>query len=70
MCRLWIAYIYRLVLYNNGSRLNGGNEQNPTETDSNPFRYCGEYFDGETGSIYLRARYAEQSANKTTIKQG
>ena len=28
-----------------------------TETDINPFRYCGEYFDKETGSIYLRARY-------------
>ena len=27
------------------------------ETDNNPFRYCGEYFDKETGSIYLRARY-------------
>ena len=27
------------------------------ENDTNPFRYCGEYFDKETGSIYLRARY-------------
>lgn len=25
--------------------------------DDNPFRYCGEYFDDETGLIYLRARY-------------
>ncbi|WP_400216791.1 RHS repeat-associated core domain-containing protein, partial [Methanobrevibacter smithii] len=25
--------------------------------DTNPFRYCGEYFDNETQSIYLRARY-------------
>jgi len=25
--------------------------------DGNPFRYCGEYFDGETETIYLRARY-------------
>ena len=25
--------------------------------DMNPFRYCGEYFDKENGSIYLRARY-------------
>ena len=25
--------------------------------DSNPYRYSGEYFDKETGSIYLRARY-------------
>jgi len=27
------------------------------DTDTNPFRYCGEYFDGETSTIYLRARY-------------
>lgn len=26
-------------------------------TDTNPFRYCGEYYDAETGLIYLRARY-------------
>jgi len=25
--------------------------------DANPFRYCGEYFDKETGTVYLRARY-------------
>ena len=25
--------------------------------DNNPFRYSGEYFDKETGKIYLRARY-------------
>ena len=23
----------------------------------NPYRYCGEYFDNETGYVYLRARY-------------
>ena len=27
------------------------------ELDTNPWRYCGEYFDKETGIIYLRARY-------------
>jgi len=26
-------------------------------SDANVFRYCGEYFDKETGTIYLRARY-------------
>ena len=31
-----------------------GQDQN---LDLNPFRYCGEYFDKETGSVYLRARY-------------
>lgn len=34
-----------------------GNEKNPDENDNNVFRYCGEYFDKETGTIYLRARY-------------
>ena len=34
-----------------------GNELNIDNTDTNPFRYCGEYFDTETGTIYLRARY-------------
>ena len=32
---------------------------NQTESsgDTNPFRYSGEYYDEETGLIYLRARY-------------
>lgn len=34
-----------------------GNQKNSIANDTNPFRYCGEYFDGETGLIYLRARY-------------
>jgi len=34
-----------------------GNEINPNPNDTNPFRYCGEYFDKETGDYYLRARY-------------
>jgi RHS repeat-associated protein len=34
-----------------------GSEENPEKLDVNPFRYCGEYFDKETGEIYLRARY-------------
>ena len=34
-----------------------GVEQNIDPADTNPFRYCGEYFDKETNSIYLRARY-------------
>ena len=28
-----------------------------SETYENPFRYCGEYYDAETGWIYLRNRY-------------
>ena len=34
-----------------------GVEIEPDEDDNNPWRYCGEYFDKETGSIYLRMRY-------------
>lgn len=34
-----------------------GNEKNPVSTDANSFRYCGEYYDKETGTYYLRARY-------------
>ena len=55
-----------------------GNELNPEKLDSNPFRYCGEYFDKETGEIYLRARYynpatgrfgAEDSANARVFRK-
>ena len=34
-----------------------GVEVNKDDNDTNYFRYCGEYFDKETDSIYLRARY-------------
>ena len=34
-----------------------GNEKSPSASDRNPFRYCGEYWDTETGTYYLRARY-------------
>jgi len=34
-----------------------GNEVNPDANDTNPFRYCGECYDKETGLYYLRARY-------------
>ncbi|MBP3360212.1 MAG: RHS repeat-associated core domain-containing protein, partial [Clostridia bacterium] len=34
-----------------------GIEKNPDPTDTNPFRYCGEYYDAETQNIYLRNRY-------------
>lgn len=34
-----------------------GVEKNIDNSDANAFRYCGEYFDVETGTIYLRARY-------------
>ena len=34
-----------------------GVEREPDAGDANPWRYCGEYFDVETGTVYLRARY-------------
>jgi len=34
-----------------------GNQLNGSETNTNPFRFAGEYYDGETGFIYLRARF-------------
>ena len=41
-----------------------GVEKNPDENDTNPFRYCGEYFDKETGTIYLRARSYDPSIGR------
>ncbi len=43
-----------------------GNEKNPDSNDTNPFRYCGEYFDQETGDVYLRARYYEPESGRFT----
>ena len=34
-----------------------GVEKNIDDSDTNAFRYCGEYYDSESGTIYLRARY-------------
>ena len=34
-----------------------GVEKNIDDSDTNAFRYCGEYYDTETGTVYLRARY-------------
>jgi len=43
-----------------------GNQLNIDPTDTNPFRYCGEYWDAETGSYYLRARYYDSSIGRFT----
>ncbi|MCL2837133.1 MAG: polymorphic toxin type 44 domain-containing protein [Defluviitaleaceae bacterium] len=41
--------------------------QGSTDTnDTNPFRYGGEYFDRETGNIYLRARYYDPRTERFT----
>ena len=41
---------------------------NQTEAsgDTNPFRYSGEYYDAETGLIYLRARYYDSGVGAFT----
>ncbi len=41
-----------------------GIEKNIDQNDTNPFRYCGEYYDTETGTIYLRARYYNPSVGR------
>ena len=41
-----------------------GNEQTEDAADTNPFRYSGEYFDAESGNIYLRNRYYDASTGR------
>jgi len=41
-----------------------GVEKNIDSSDTNAFRYCGEYYDTETGTIYLRARYYNPSIGR------
>ena len=43
-----------------------GNETAPYADDTNPFRYCGEYYDRETGTYYLRARYYAPTIGRFT----
>ena len=35
-------------------------------SDTNPYRYCGEYYDFESETIYLRARYYSPSHGRFT----
>ena len=41
-----------------------GNQLKSNENDTNPFRYNGEYFDEETGFIYLRNRYYDPNIGR------
>ena len=43
-----------------------GNEKDPASADANPFRYCGEYWDSETETYYLRARYYDPGIGRFT----
>ncbi|MCU6720639.1 RHS repeat-associated core domain-containing protein [Porcipelethomonas ammoniilytica] len=41
-----------------------GVEKNIDDSDTNAFRYCGEYFDKETATVYLRARNYNPSTGR------
>mgnify|MGYP001054971419 CR=1 FL=1 len=41
-----------------------GVEKNIDKNDTNAFRYCGEYYDSESGTIYLRARYYDPAIGR------
>ena len=43
-----------------------GVEYDINDNDVNPFRYAGQYFDKETGTIYLRARYFNPANGRFT----
>ena len=43
-----------------------GVEYNESTLDDNPFRYCGEYYDKETKTIDLRARYYDANQGRFT----
>ena len=43
-----------------------GEEVNASASDANPFRYAGQYFDAETGTYYLRARYYSPALGRFT----
>ncbi len=45
-----------------------GNQLNTNISDTNPFRYCGEYYDQETENIYLRNRYYDASIGRFTTE--
>ena len=43
-----------------------GVERNPAASDTNAFRYAGEYYDKETETYYLRARYYQPKLGRFT----
>ena len=45
-----------------------GNEIDPEPLDTNPFRYCGEYFGREIGTYYLRARNYDPRIGRFTTE--
>jgi RHS repeat-associated core domain len=47
-----------------------GNIKSEIEGIENPFKYCGEYFDKETGLYYLRARYYDPTIGRFISEDG
>jgi len=47
-----------------GGKQTGELWRQEVEKIDNPFRYCGEYLDEETGNYYLRARYYDPSVQR------
>ncbi len=45
-----------------------GEEKDAQTNDHNPFRYCGEYLDNESGNVYLRARYYDPATSRMISK--
>ena len=43
-----------------------GREWDAVATDNNPFRYCGEYYDKRTETVYLRERYYDSADGRFT----
>ena len=43
-----------------------GVQKNPDPIDTNAFRYAGQYFDTESGTYYLRARYYNPATGRFT----
>jgi len=43
-----------------------GNEKGISQSDTNPFRYCGEWWDAQTKRLYLRARDYDSATGRFT----
>jgi RHS repeat-associated protein len=67
MAYLQQYYINMINVFPADNNLNGYADEDEIKVnfvDTNPFRYCGEYFDKETGTVYLRARYYNPSVGR------
>lgn len=60
--------IYNLLKENGGIDKNVKNALRKYLAETNPFRYCGEYYDKETDEIYLRARYYRPAVGRFLMR--